>query len=248
MHTHAKMTSTITENRGSHFLEGSPPRRAVEPSGPPPLAALLIFIAATAGFSLIAAAVVSHAGITARDIQIDQWLHVHRDPGLVWVMRAVSVLDGIAGTLLMTLVLMLWFWRRRAWTDLKTFVFAIPGVMLLNGLLKQVFCRPRPHLADPLTSLTSYSFPSGHVSQSTVFYGLLATWLLARVARRTGRMAVVGAASMMVCVVAASRLYLGAHYLTDVLAAFLEGVAWLASCRIVLTWRCARPESTEAHR
>lgn len=137
----------------------------------------------------------------------------------------------------MAAALTLWFWRIRARVWLEAVLLAVPGVMLLNAGLKQIFARHRPYFADPWTSLTSYSFPSGHVSQSTVFYGLLAAWLCVRCSGQRSRVLFVMAASLMVVAVAVSRLYLGAHYLTDVLAAFFEGIGWLAVCRIVCAWR-----------
>ena len=199
--------------------------------------ALLIMLAAIAGFALIATAVASHASIIACDVQFSQWLHAQRLPVLIYTMRVVSWMNGMAGIGLMAAALALWFWRIRARAWLEVALLAIPGVMLLNGLLKQIFARPRPHFADPWTSLTSYSFPSGHVSQSTVFYALLAAWLWTRCCRQISRVVIILAASLMIVAVAASRLYLGAHYLTDVLAAFFEGVGWLALCHIALSWR-----------
>lgn len=152
-------------------------------------------------------------------------------------MRAVAWVHGVAGIGVLTAALAWWFWRVRARGWLQYVLVAMPGVMLLNALLKQVFARPRPHFADPLTSLTSYSFPSGHVSQSTVLYGVLAAWLCMRVCRKAGRVVIFVAASLMIVTVAASRLYLGAHYLTDVLAAFFEGIGWLAVCYLAMAWR-----------
>jgi undecaprenyl-diphosphatase len=81
-----------------------------------------------------------------------------------------------------------------------------------------------------LLTLSTYSFPSGHTAAATVFYGLLACYLLRRVQAWPARAAIVAACCLMVGLVALSRMYLGVHYLSDVLAATLEGAAWLATC------------------
>lgn len=102
--------------------------------------------------------------------------------------------------------------------------------MLLNVLMKYAFHRARPSFDDPLLVLTTYSFPSGHVAGATLFYGVVAAMLISRTAAWRWRVMVVLAAITMVALVALTRVYLGVHYLSDVLAAFAEGVAWLALC------------------
>ena len=90
---------------------------------------------------------------------------------------------------------------------------------------------PRVFVFDePLLTLSTYSFPSGHTLGATMFYGVLAAYLVCVVPRWRVRTLVVLGACTMVALVALSRVYLGAHFLSDVLAAMLEGCAWLAVC------------------
>ncbi|WP_395406963.1 phosphatase PAP2 family protein [Pseudoduganella sp. UC29_106] len=90
---------------------------------------------------------------------------------------------------------------------------------------------------EPLLTLATYSFPSGHTVAATLFYGLLACYLV----MRGRRWLPVAGATLMVLLVACSRMYLGVHYLSDVLAAVAEGVAWLAICVTGMsTWRRRR--------
>ena len=107
------------------------------------------------------------------------------------------------------------------------------GGALLNIGLKHLFERGRPVLDDPLFTLPTYSFPSGHAMASTVFYGLLATYFWQNRATRPWALIAIGAATLMVALVCLSRVYLGLHYLSDVLGGVAEGVAWLALSSIV---------------
>ena len=109
-------------------------------------------------------------------------------------------------------------------------LFSVPGGMLLNVALKHVFQRARPVFEDPLVTLATYSFPSGHTMAATCFYGLLASYLVIARPVWSVRLGTVAACVVMVLLVAFSRVYLGAHYVSDVLAAMAESVAWLAVC------------------
>ena len=90
--------------------------------------------------------------------------------------------------------------------------------------------RLRPHFDDPVLTLTTYSFPSGHTAGATVFYGFLAAFLLSHPRAQPWRGWIVAVAVAMIVLVGVSRIYLGVHYLTDVVAALVEGVLWLAIC------------------
>ncbi|STQ93145.1 phosphatidylglycerophosphatase B [Janthinobacterium lividum] len=82
------------------------------------------------------------------------------------------------------------------------------------------------------TALSTYSFPSGHTATSTALYGLLAAYLICQTAPGAWgkRIAIALGAFLMAALVGFSRIYLGAHYLSDVLAAMAESYGWLAIC------------------
>lgn len=181
-------------------------------------------------FGELAEDVVEGDTITVIDAHLAQWFHLRTHPVFTQVMFFITHWNGIVGSSIMGALLALWFWRRGAHYWLLVAVTAIPGGMLLNVALKHVFQRARPSFDDPLLTLTTYSFPSGHTAAATVFYGLLACYLVRRVHGRALRVLVVLGACAMVALVALSRMYLGAHYLSDVLAATLEGCAWLSVC------------------
>jgi membrane-associated phospholipid phosphatase len=190
----------------------------------------LVLLAAAWAFGGIAEDVVHSDPIVALDANLATWLHAHGTPTMTRTMRVVSWLHGIAaiGVLGVLFALFLAWRRQRDW--LLVLVLCLPAGMLLNSLLKLAFARVRPHFDDPLVVLSTWSFPSGHVAGATLFYGVLACYLVARSRGRGERIAIVAAAGLMVALVAASRMYLGAHWFSDVLAAFLEGIAWLALC------------------
>ena len=112
---------------------------------------------------------------------------------------------------------------------LVTWLAAVSGSALLNWLLKGLFQRPRPHFAHPLVVESSYSFPSGHAMESFVAYGMLA--YLAVLALRTweARVAVVCGAALLVVLIGFSRMYLGVHYFSDVIAGYAAGGVWLSA-------------------
>jgi membrane-associated phospholipid phosphatase len=164
------------------------------------------------------------------DVRLAHWFRARATPGFTQAMLFVTHWNGIAGSCVMGALLAAWFWRRKAHYWMVVTLVAVPGGMLLNVALKHLFRRARPTLDDPLLTLATYSFPSGHTAAATVFYGLLACYLVRRCTGWPARAAVITGACLMVMLVALSRMYLGVHYLSDVLAAAAEGCAWLATC------------------
>lgn len=190
---------------------------------------VLMLIAAWV-FGGIAEDVVTGDSITLLDVWLAQWLHAHASASVTRFMLFVTHWHGMIGSSVMALALAAYFHLRRQHYWLLALIAVVPGGMLLNVLLKYVFQRARPSFDDPLLTLATYSFPSGHTANAALLYGLLACWLLVRLRGVGGRAAAIAGAVLMVALVGASRMYLGVHYLTDVLAATAEGCTWLAVC------------------
>ncbi|PWF55760.1 phosphatase PAP2 family protein [Massilia glaciei] len=190
----------------------------------------VLMLLAGAAFGVIAADVVAGRPITLLDVELTHCLHRPAHDGFTRAMLVVTHLHSQAGVALMALLLAVYFHRRGARYWLLTLAAAVPGGMLLNVLLKYTFQRARPDFTDPLLTLSTYSFPSGHTVGATVFYGMLAAWLVCRTRSWPRRALAVAAACAMVALVGLSRMVLGVHYLSDVLAAVAEGAAWLAIC------------------
>jgi undecaprenyl-diphosphatase len=120
-------------------------------------------------------------------------------------------------------------WIRR-WYWLLALVLVVPGGALLNELLKITFRRARPKFDNPILTLTDYGFPSGHTMIATLLYGFLAVFIFQAVQRWRWRVFAAAVAALLIPLVALSRMYLGAHYLSDALAAVAAGVIWLVLC------------------
>jgi undecaprenyl-diphosphatase len=98
-------------------------------------------------------------------------------------------------------------------------------------------------------ALADASFPSGHTMMATIIYGFMAVFLISRTASWLSRFLIVTLMVVFVFLVALSRMYLGAHYLSDVLAAMAAGIAWLALCLTSMqTLRRHRGKSLSASR
>jgi undecaprenyl-diphosphatase len=129
-------------------------------------------------------------------------------------------------------------WRRRFRAGLFLLVASI-GSLVLQGTMKLFFARPRPQLPYAHV-LPDSSFPSGHTMNAVVFYGAVALLLWSIHGRRVG-LAAVAVATVIALGVGISRIYLGYHYLTDVVGGILAGLAWLvvvsAAFRARPTWQ-----------
>ena len=191
---------------------------------------LVLMALAALVFGDIAADVMERDDITALDHRLAHWFHQHKHSAWTPFMLFITHWHQQAGIVLMAALFAFYLYRRHDHYWLVTVLLAVPGGMLLNVLLKYSFQRARPVFEEPLVTLATYSFPSGHASGATVFYGVLAVWFVCTQSGWGRRSALVLGAVLMVALVALSRVYLGAHYLSDVLAAMAFGCGWLTVC------------------
>lgn len=207
-----------------------------------PLAVLAL--GASALFLFIALAEAVLEGEThAFDSAILQALRDPADPadplGPVWLEGAIRDITALGGTtvlLLMTLAAAGYLIiddRRRTALFISV---AVGGGTLIGNLAKLVVARPRPDLVAHLVEVQTYSFPSGHATSAAVTYLTLGA-LLARVQpRRRIKAYIIGVALGLTLLVGTSRVYLGVHWPSDVLAGWVLGAGWAMLCWAVARW------------
>jgi membrane-associated phospholipid phosphatase len=162
------------------------------------------------------------------DEVIGFWIQRSITPTRTAVMLVWTNLGATWFVLLFTVVLgiVLAFRRLNYW--LRRLVWSVPACMLSVEAIKYGFQRPRPVVPHPILQLATYSFPSGHTASATVLYGFLAILMCSFIQKWTSQVLIWSAAVALIVGVAFSRIYLGVHYVTDVTAGFILGLAWLS--------------------
>ena len=154
-----------------------------------------------------------------------------RTPGLTSVMRFMSRLGQLWSLGLMSVPVAALLLRARSHRRLYAFAATLVGGALLNPALKEAFRRARPSTADALAISHGYSFPSGHAMGATLFFGSLAYVVYFSIDHsRRMRVLAVALCVLLILSIGVSRVYLGVHYLSDVVAGFTAGVCWVAVC------------------
>jgi undecaprenyl-diphosphatase len=194
-------------------------------------------------------------GVRSREVfALDTWatpfLHGIASPGMDALMNGLTDLGTSLIIIPIFVVVVAVLLRKRHYGAALFLTVASVGSLVLQGTMKLFFARPRPQL--PWANvLPEYSFPSGHTMNAVIFYGALALILWSAFGRRIGVIALVITAALAFGV-GVSRIYLGYHYLTDVVGGLLAGIAWLlvvgAAFRARPTWRRWRTARTPGTR
>jgi undecaprenyl-diphosphatase len=193
---------------------------------------LLLSAAALGLFAWVAHVVIGQGAIVRFDNEFGESLAHHREAhpwarGFFFGVTQLGSVEFMTGLVLAVGLLLL---VRRQRLLALVWLFAVLGGGLLDAGIKLVFQRERPAFRDPGILETTASFPSGHSMGSIIGYGLLAYFLILILPRGWMRWTIpvllIGVALLIGC----SRIYLGAHYFSDVLGGFLVGTAWLAAC------------------
>jgi len=175
----------------------------------------------------VLAIVVSTNDTPSVDQSVLTWVGDHRSSALTAAMRAVTWLGSAAVLYPATLVLALYWWRsERDWRAGAMLAASLAGSTALYDICKRTAERPRPPAPDALGTYAHWSFPSGHATQCIAFFAMLI--LLACFAGWAQLRLWATAAAAVVLVVGASRIYLGAHWFTDVLGGYALGAAWVS--------------------
>lgn len=193
-------------------------------------AGLALILAAAGIFAFIAHNVVTQAPLTVLDMRLAQQFHSYAHSGWTVFMLAITHAHATVPLLVLAGLFAIYLYGQRAYDWVATVVATVPVGMMLNVALKHIFQRARPHFEEPLVVLATYSFPSGHAAGSTLLYGVIAAYCVCRLRSQVARIGACTAAATMVLLVCLSRVYLGAHYLSDVMAGITVGIAWLTVC------------------
>ena len=162
----------------------------------------------------------------------------HTAIGPWWVRHMIRDLSALGGVTVLTMltVTVAGFWGlignwRAMWT-----VLAAAAGQTLSSLLKYLLSRQRPEVVPHFVDVSSASFPSGHAMVSAAVYLTLGILLAEFVERRSLKSYLIGVAIVLPVVIGASRVYLGVHYPTDVLAGWTAGAMWAVLCGYAAVW------------
>ena len=212
------------------------PGNAGEPHWRLPL--VVLFVALLLFAIITAAVLMGESRLLAINKGVYASLQAHRNPDLDAVMRAITAIGDAAVTVPVALGALAWLLALRAWRSASYWVLATAIGTALVGLVKNLTQVSRPQ--DLYTGLSSFSFPSGHSTMGLVVYGLLALFV-SRGGSAGRRGWLLSAAVVLIGAIGFSRLYLGAHWFSDVVGGFALGSAWVAA--MVLGWQhgCETP-------
>jgi membrane-associated phospholipid phosphatase len=224
-----------TAGQGNNGHVAARVARLVHAVGLELLAGLLVLTGAAWIFALMVEDLAE--GDTNVDQRFADWLHAHATPRWTDFFEQVTRLGNVPVLLVVAVVAAIVLARKRLITELQLFILAVVGTEILTTGLKLGFQRERPFFADPLATESSSSFPSGHSSVSLAVYGTIGFIAARHAATRRGQIAILAASAALVLLIGFSRLYLGVHFLSDVIAGYSVALAWIALCTTLLHLR-----------
>lgn len=180
-------------------------------------------------FLRLAVTVADRGQLTQVDARIAHLMPAVRTPGETAVFTAATALGSFQSVLVMTVLAAAILWWRRERLLAAAVVGTVAAQELLFTVAKDIGGRPRPDSALALVAETSPSFPSGHAVRATVVFGIVAYLVFRSVRSTWARVLTVSAYLLAVLLVTMSRVYLGAHYVSDVWGGMLLGAALLAA-------------------
>ena len=159
----------------------------------------------------------------AFDVYLLEKIHSYATPFLDTVFITITNIGGIVAVILITLALAVFYFYKRRYSDLYFIVLSVTGASITNLLLKVAFQRDRPSLFTQAVVEQGFSFPSGHAMASAA----LVTCLVLIYFKTSKRWAVIIFGGIAVFLIGLSRLYLGVHYPSDIIAGWSVSVIWV---------------------
>jgi undecaprenyl-diphosphatase len=205
--------------------------------------ALVIAILLAVGLGWLATEVIE--GDTMRfDLDARNTIHAHATPALTTAMIVVSVIGEAYVMFPLTVVIVAAFWHLGHKYRAALFAIAMSGALAIDVPLKLAFRRERPNASFYYPLPRSYSFPSGHALFSIVFFGTLAALISPGLHAKWKKAILWAAAAFLAAVIGFSRVYLGVHYPTDVIAGYAAALVWVLAVAIGNHVRRHRAQST----
>ncbi|MGQ0719632.1 MAG: phosphatase PAP2 family protein [Pseudonocardiales bacterium] len=196
------------------------------------------------GFGELLDHVLDGEGIAVADRPVVWFLAAHREPWATTAAQVITDMGSPAGAAVTAVVVgVALAWIQRSWLPLLVFALGAGGIGMINMTVKRLVSRDRPPLATAVLGEQGFSFPSGHAVGTTVVW-LLAAWMVGRwvIGRRAFQVAVWIGALLMIVAVGVTRVYLGVHFPSDVLAGWALGAAWAVTIALVVNvWEQSRP-------
>ncbi|MBM7654526.1 phosphatase PAP2 family protein [Neobacillus cucumis] len=188
--------------------------------------AFVISLVCLLGFGMMALLVSKH-DIIHFDSTIISYVQGFEAPTLTAVMKFFSFIGGTIPVGVITLLSIFFLYKvLKHRTELIFFIAVIAGANTLFVSLKQLFHRARPDL-HRLAEASNYSFPSGHATMAFALYGTLTFLLWRHIPTRIGRTILIMISVFMVLAIGISRIYLGVHYPSDIIAGYFISAFWL---------------------
>jgi undecaprenyl-diphosphatase len=192
---------------------------------------LVIAILLAVGLGRLASEVIE--GDTMRfDLAARNTIHAHATPALTTAMIVVSAAGQAYVIFPLTVVIGAAFWHLGHKYRAVIFAIAMSGALAIELMLKLAFHRERPTTFFDYPPPRSYSFPSGHALFSVVFFGTLAALISPGLHEKWKKAILWTAAAFMAAVIGFSRVYLGVHYPTDVIAGYAAALVWVLAVAI----------------
>jgi len=212
--------------------------RTGAPTGLALTAAVLTLAVCAWSLALLTFSVVHHLGLAQADPRVLAFVTGHRAPWLTGLARVLTWLGStvVLWPAVVVAGLGLWRWRHR-WLPAALPALALAGAWAGSLLIKGLVGRPRPPVADRLAVVHSSSYPSEHAAQALATWGMLALMLMAGRSARARALLAAGAA-LIAFVVGLTRLYLAAHWMTDVLGGWALAGVW--DCLLIICYLLAQ--------
>jgi undecaprenyl-diphosphatase len=174
----------------------------------------------------------NNAALQKIDTSIHDWAVRERTSGATTFFTMMTIIGGPAGLAILLTIIAIILAIRRRWSWLIYLAVTAGGGALLNLELKRYFARARPIAAEMLRRANGYSFPSGHAMGSAVAFGALAYLAFRAIKNWPAKAAVIAFLYTLVASIALSRVYLGVHWISDVLAGVTVGTVWVTTTTV----------------